>query len=59
MKYRHRIKYIEKDGELWPADFSADFPYVGYFLEINNAEDGQNFWHWHKAVTIFMLKKER
>ena len=35
MKYRHRIKYIEKDGELWPADFSADFPYVGYFLEIN------------------------
>ena len=57
MKYRHRIKYIEKDGELWPADFSADFPYVGYFLEIHNAEDGQNFWHWHKAVTIFYVEK--
>lgn len=59
MKYRHRIKYIEKDGELWPADFSADFPYVGYFLEINNAEDGQNFWHCIKQLQFFMLKKER
>lgn len=57
MKYRHRIKYIEKDGELWPADFTADFPYAGYYLETDHTEDGQNFWHWHKAVAIFYVEK--